>query len=117
MRVYAAGSVANITVALIALILVSLISVGIPYYFSEDGIEIDRVVGDSPADGILKQGMVLESIDNHQINDSQESYGYCKLHKQPGDNVTVQTDQGSYTLTLDKNPNKRVKRLFWNSSK
>lgn len=111
MRVYAAGSVANITLALIALILVSLISVGIPYYFSEDGIEIDRVVGDSPADGILKQGMVLESIDNHQINDSQEYMDIVSSYK-PGDNVTVQTDQGSYTLTLDKNPTNESRGFF-----
>lgn len=111
MRVYAAGSVANITLALIALILVSLISVGIPYYFSEDGIEIDRVVGDSPADGILKQGMILESIDNHQINDSQEYMDIVSSYK-PGDNVTVQTDQGSYTLTLDKNPTNESRGFF-----
>ena len=111
LRVYAAGSVANITLAIIALLLVSLISTGIPHYFAEDGIEVDRVVGDSPADGILKEGMVLEAIDNQKINDS-ESYIDIVGSFKPGDNVTVQTDQGSYSLTLDKNPSNESRGFF-----
>ena len=111
LRVYAAGSVANITLAIIALLLVSLISTGIPHYFADDGIEVDRVVGDSPADGILKEGMVLEAIDNQKINDS-ESYIDIVGSFKPGDNVTVQTDQGSYSLTLDKNPSNESRGFF-----
>lgn len=88
LRVYAAGSVANITLAIVALVLVSLISVGIPHYFAEDGIAIDRVVSDSPSDGILKDGMILESIDNQKINDSESYVNIVKSFK-PGDNVTV----------------------------
>ena len=75
LRVYAAGSIANISLAIIAILLVSLISMGIPHYFAEDGIAIDRVVSDSPSDGILKGGMVLEAIDNHKITDA-ESYKF-----------------------------------------
>lgn len=111
LRVYAAGSIANISLAIIAILLVSLISVGIPHYFAEDGIEINRVVGDSPSDGVLKEGMVLESIDNHVINDSN-TYLDIVGSFSPGDNVTVQTDQGSYTLTLDKNPNNESVGFF-----
>ena len=76
LRVYAAGSIANITLAVIALVLLSLVSAGIPHYFEEDGIAIDRIVSDSPSEGILKEGMVLESIDNHKINGSE---GYSKI--------------------------------------
>ena len=104
LRVYAAGSVANISLAVIAILLVSLVSVGIPHYFAEDGIEIGRVVGDSPSDGILKEGMVLQSIDNQKINDSRSYVDVVSSFK-PGDNITVQTDQGSYSITLGKNPN------------
>ncbi|WP_407392559.1 site-2 protease family protein [Methanobrevibacter sp.] len=111
LRVYAAGSIANITLAIIALLLVSLMAGGIPHYFAEDGIEIGRTVGDSPADGVLKEGMVLESIDNHKINDSETYFDIVGSFK-PGDNVTVQTDQGSYTLTLDKNPNNESRGFF-----
>ena len=111
LRVYAAGSVANITLAIIAILLVSLISAGIPNYFAEDGIAIDRIVSDSPSDGVLKAGMVLEAIDNHKINDSDSYVNVVSLYK-PGDNVTVQTDQGSYSLTLDKNPNNESRGFF-----
>ena len=111
LRVYAAGSIANITLAIIALLLVSLISSGILAFFAEDGIAIDRIVSDSPSDGVLKEGMVLEAIDNHQITNSS-TYLEVVSHYSPGDNVSVKTDQGSYTLTLDKNPNNDSRGFF-----
>ena len=111
LRVYAAGSIANITLAIIAILLVSLLSAGIPHYFAEDGIAIDRVVSDSPSEGILKGGMVLEAIDNHKINDSK-SYTDVVGSFKPGDNITVQTDQGSYSITLGKNPSNESVGFF-----
>ncbi len=111
LRVYAAGSIANITLAIIAIILVSLLSAGIPHYFAEDGIAIDRVVSDSPSEGILKGGMVLQAIDNYKINDSK-SYSEVVGSFKPGDNITVQTDQGSYSVVLGKNPNNESVGFF-----
>ena len=111
LRVYAAGSVANMSLALIAIILVSLISAGIPHYFAEDGIQVGRVVGDSPCDGILKEGMVLESIDNHTIKDSK-SYVDIVSSYNPGDDVSIKTDQGTYSIHLDKNPNNDSRGFF-----
>ena len=111
LRVYAAGSVANMSLALIAIILVSLISAGIPHYFAEDGIEVGRVVGDSPCDGILKEGMVLESIDNHTIKDSKSYVDIVSSYK-PGDDVSIKTDQGTYSIHLDKNPNNDSRGFF-----
>ena len=111
LRVYAAGSIANVSLALIALALMYLCVSGIPNFFAEDGIEIDRIVSDSPSDGILKEGMVLQAIDNHKINDSA-SYVDIISSFSPGDNVTVQTDQGTYHVTLDKNPNNESRGFF-----
>ena len=111
LRVYAAGSIANITLAVIAIVLVSLLSAGIPHYFAEDGIAIDRVVSDSPSEGILKGGMVLEAIDGHKINDSK-SYTDVVGSFKPGDNITVKTDQGSYSVVLGKNPNNESVGFF-----
>ena len=111
LRVYAAGSIANITLAVIAILLVSLISAGIPNYFAEDGIAIDRIVSDSPSDGVLKEGMVLEAIDNHQITNSTDCTKVVSSFS-PGDNVSVKTDQGTYTLTLDKNPSNESRGFF-----
>ena len=104
LRVYAAGSVANMSLALVAILMVFLISTyAIPANFSENGIEISRVVSDSPASECLKEGMIIESIDNHVVNDSESYLGVVGNFK-PGDNVTVGTDQGDFTLTLGKNP-------------
>ncbi len=66
----------------------AIVSSGIPHFFEEDGIEIGRIVSDSPSDGILKEGMVLQAIDNHIINDSN-SYVDVVGSYHPGDNVTV----------------------------
>ena len=111
LRVYAAGSIANVTLALIALILLSLVSAGIPQFFEEDGIAVDRIVPDSPSEGILKEGMVLQEIDNHRINDSQ-AYVDIVSSFSPGDNVEVKTDQGTYHITLAKNPNNESVGFF-----
>ena len=111
LRVYAAGSIANISLAIIALLLFSLISAGIPNYFAEDGIEIDRIVSDSPSDGILKEGMVLQAIDGVKINDSQ-SYVDTVGSFKPGDNISVRTDQGTYSVVLGKNPNNESVGFF-----
>ena len=111
LRVYAAGSIANISLALIVLILMSAVSYGIPHYFEEDGIEISRIVSDSPSEGILKEGMIIEAIDNKVINDSA-SYSQTVSSFKPGDNISVQTDQGTYTIELSKNPSNESRGFF-----
>ena len=111
LRVYAAGSIANISLAIIALLLLSLCSAGIPNFFAEDGIAINRIISDSPSDGVLKEGLVLEAIDDNNISNS-EDYMKAVSSYAPGDNVTVKTDQGSYKLTLDKNPNNESRGFF-----
>ena len=111
LRVYAAGSIANMSLAVIAILIVSLCSAAIPTYFAEDGIAINRIVSDSPSDGILKEGMILESIDNHKITNSTD-YSELVSSYHPGDNVTVQTNEGSYSITLSKNPNNESRGFF-----
>ncbi len=111
LRVYGAGTMANVTLALIALLVFSGISYEVPNLFDENGIEVSRIVSDSPSEGILKEGMVLEAIDNHKINGSDEYLNIVSSFK-PGDNVTVQTDQGSYDITLAENPNNNSVGFF-----
>ena len=55
--------------------------------------------------------MVIEAIDDVKINDS-ESYVNVVGSFKPGDNVTVQTDQGTYSVVLDKNPNNESVGFF-----
>ena len=104
LRVYTAGSMANITLAIVALLIFSAVGTyGIPNTFDENGIEIDRVVSDSPANGVLKEGMILESINNHTIKDSNDYMEVVETFV-PGERVSVGTDQGIYNLTLSENP-------------
>ena len=99
LRIYAAGSMANITLAVIALLIVSAVgSYVIPSTFEENGIEIDRLVGDSPASKVLK------SIDNQKVNDTN-SYVNAVNNLKPGQNITIGTNEGDYSIILDKNPN------------
>lgn len=111
LRVYAAGSMANMTLALIAILIVFGASYAVPHYFAEDGIQIGHIVGDSPSDGVLKEEMVIESIDNHKINDSNSYLDVVGTFK-PGDNITVGTDQGDYSVVLAKNPNNESVGFF-----
>lgn len=111
LRVYGAGSMANMTLALIALLVVAGASYEIPQLFDENGIEISRIVGDSPSEGILNEGMILQAIDNKVINDSQSYLNIVSSFK-PGDNVSVKTDQGTYNVVLGKNPNNESVGFF-----
>lgn len=105
LRIYTAGSMANISLAVIALLLFSLISASvIPSTFSENGVEISRVVEGSPAENILKEGMVIESINNNSLNSSQQYLDLVSGFK-PDQHVSISTDLGTYDVVLSKNPN------------
>lgn len=104
LRVYAAGSVANMSLALIALIIFSLISsYAVPAAFTEDGIEISNVIEDSPSNGILREGMIIHSINNQTINDSNDYLDIVETFV-PNTNTTLGTNQGTYEITLAENP-------------
>ena len=55
--------------------------------------------------------MVVEAINDKVINDS-ESYREVVSSFSPGDNVSVKTDQGTYSVVLDKNPNNESVGFF-----
>ena len=105
LRVYCAGSVANMSLAAIAIICTLLISsFVVPAVFYDDGIEISRVVTDSPCDGILKEGMVIRSINNESCNSAVEYSSIISSFK-PNETVVVTTDSGQYNVKLGSNPN------------
>ncbi|RBQ22682.1 hypothetical protein ALNOE001_16420 [Candidatus Methanobinarius endosymbioticus] len=105
MRVYAAGSIANISLFVLAfLITLSISSFVINGTFHENGIEIDRVVEGAPADNILKSGMIIESINGENLINSS-SYSNVLSTLKPGQMVNVTTDTGNFNFTAGKNPN------------
>ncbi len=105
LRIFAAGSIFNLSLAAIALLLTFVISsLVIAPAFHTDGVGISSVVPSSPADGILTQGMVIQSINGVQVADLNN---YVKVlnNTKVGDNVIFQTNQGTYTIKAGVNPN------------
>lgn len=104
MRIYVAGSMANLTLAAIALIIMMVISsFVIPAVFDEEGMEISRLTEDGNAINYLSEGMILKSINNVTVNDSA-SYQEAVNTLRPNETVEIKTDQGEYSFQLKTNP-------------
>ncbi|MGL4670143.1 MAG: site-2 protease family protein [Methanobacteriaceae archaeon] len=109
LRIYAAGSVSNLTLSLIAITLVFLVSsFAIPAAFYGDGIVIDRTVEGSPASTALYEGLVIHSINGMVVKDIN---GYSEVVNtlKPNQKINVSTDKGIYSFTTSKNPNNESK--------
>ncbi|MDR3290804.1 MAG: site-2 protease family protein [Methanobrevibacter sp.] len=104
MRIYAAGSVANMSLALVSLIIVLLISNLIfPFTFHENGMEIKTVIPNTPADHILEDGMIVTSLNGQDIT-STKSYNNAFLQLKPNQNISISTNKGDRYLTTSENP-------------
>ena len=107
MRIYVAGSMANLTLAAIALIIMlALSSFVIPVVFHEEGVEITRLTEDGNAINYLSEGMIIKSINNVTVNDSA-SYQQAIATLRPNETVDIKTDQGEYSFQLKTNPMNR----------
>ncbi|MDR2829910.1 MAG: site-2 protease family protein [Methanobrevibacter sp.] len=104
MRIYAAGSVANMSLALVSLGIIFLISnLVFPSVFYADGMDVKAVIPNAPADHILKTGMTLKSVDGKIITDTK-SYNNAFSELKPNQNILIITDKGEYYLTTSENP-------------
>jgi len=106
LRIYAAGSIFNIALAVIAFITVLILSSSfIPYAFQEDGIKITSVTPGGPSEGILKEGMIVSSINGFTINNRTNYLDVMVNKTKPGDKLTYVTNMGTYTITSTGQPN------------
>ena len=104
MRIYVAGSMANLTLAAIALVIMLAISSFVmPVVFEDDGVVINRLTEDGNAIDHLSEGMKIESINNATISD-MTSFEETARTLKPNDTVNIQTDQGTYSFQLKSNP-------------
>jgi len=105
LRIYAAGSVANLILAGICFALFFGISAyAMPAVFQADGVQIDSVVPGSPASEVLRPGLVIESI-NGMPTTNLTTYGMALKRIQVGEVITIDTDQGKFRLKTGRNPN------------
>jgi len=105
MRVYAAGSIANISLFVVAfLITISISSFIIPETFHEEGIQIESVIEGAPAYNILQTGMIIESLNGINVSNGS-TYSNAISTLKPGEIVNVTTNQGTYSFKAGENPN------------
>ncbi len=104
LRIYAAGSMFNMGTAAIAWVVVIILTASfIPYAFQSDGLKITSVTPGGPSEGILKEGMIVNSINGVSVN-NREAYTNVIYKTTPGDKLTYVTDQGTYTITTTSQP-------------
>jgi membrane-associated protease RseP (regulator of RpoE activity) len=105
LRIYAAGSMFNLGLAGIAWVVVIVLTTSfIPYAFEPDGLKITSVTPGGPSEGVLKEGMVIYGINGQQVS-NRTAANELLNNTNPGDELTLLTDQGTYTITSAGNPN------------
>ena len=104
MRIYVAGSMANLTLAAIALIIMTVISSFIvPVVFEDEGVVVNRLTEDANAKNYMSEGMIIKSINNLTVTDI-DSFQKAANTLKPNDTVNIHTDQGDYSFQLKTNP-------------
>lgn len=104
LRIYAAGSMFNLGTAGIAYVIFIILTISfIPFAFQPDGLKITSITPGGPAEGVLKEGMIVTSINGVTVN-SVNSYTNLQSKTKPGDQLTYVTDQGIYTITTTGKP-------------
>jgi membrane-associated protease RseP (regulator of RpoE activity) len=105
MRIYAAGSIGNMSLFVVAFLLMTAISsFVIPGTFHESGVEIQRVIEGAPADNILKSGMIIEDINGYNVSGT-DGYLNAISTLKPGEMINIATNTGNYNFTAGTNPN------------
>ncbi|MBQ6218386.1 MAG: site-2 protease family protein [Methanosphaera sp.] len=110
LRIYTAGPMFNMGLAAIALVVMMCIGgfIASENFYTTDGMEISSVVPASPAEGILSEGMIITGINNKTVT-GLKSYSEVLSTTKIGDNVTLTTDKGTYSVITGQNPNNASK--------
>lgn len=113
MHVFAAGSFANFLVAIVSAFLMLffptfiMLSSGMVMNYLQlesEGILVASASEGYPAYEVLGQGTIVYEIDNESVRNASlftEKMGNVK----PGDNITLKTNRGIFTITAAENPN------------
>jgi membrane-associated protease RseP (regulator of RpoE activity) len=93
LRVYGAGSFANVLLALVCLSILLVAVVPRP------GVYVWETAENTPAYGVLQPGMRLFSINNVPMNEWENFHNFMD-NTHPGDNLTIVTNENTFTITL-----------------
>lgn len=97
LRVYSAGSFANLLLAVI--VLFALTPLAMHVFFQSEGVQVVNVVKGSPAYGVLERGDMIMDIRGTPIKNFKSFYDTVKQLK-PGKKIKITTERGSFALTL-----------------
>lgn len=107
LRIYGAGSMANIVTAIIFLLLFALVAnCVIPVVYDQEGVEVSQVVNDAPAIGYINKGDILININNHTIKNSTD-YLSAVRDLEPNTTATIMTNDRTTKFKLGENPNNK----------
>lgn len=105
LRVYFAGPMFNMGLAAIGLILMMCVGGFIASdVYTSDGMEITSVIPSSPSDGVLSNGMIIQGVNNQSVTD-YSSYVKVMNTTRIGDNISINTDRGTFNVVSTTNPN------------
>jgi membrane-associated protease RseP (regulator of RpoE activity) len=93
LRVYGAGSFANVLLALLCL---SILLVAVA---PRPGVYVWETAENTPAYGVLQPGMRLFSINGVQMNEWEDFHNFMD-NTHPGDNLTIVTNENTFTITI-----------------
>ena len=96
LRVYGAGSMANVTTALLALLIINF---AITPVLQPAGILVSGVLEDGPAFGVLHEGDVIVAMDGERITDMEEFVNFMNKTR-PGQLVRLTVLRNGEKLTL-----------------
>lgn len=101
LRVFGAGSFANVIFAFLCLGIILLALAPKP------GVYVLGVRENGPSQGILEPGMRLYEINGVTL-EGEEDYYKLMRNILPGENLTVLTDRGSFVITAGKHPRENM---------
>lgn len=66
-----------------------------------DGVRVVAIVKDSPADGALQAGDIIDAVDGAQVSDTAGMIDYMSAEVKPGDEVTVTVRRGVEKMNVE----------------
>ncbi|WP_297471205.1 site-2 protease family protein [Thermococcus sp.] len=104
LRVYGAGSMANVTTAIITAL---ILSYAVTPLLVPDGIGVSEVIKGAPADSVLHKGDVIVAINGQSVKTMEEFISLMNKTK-PGETITLTVirdgKEMNLKLTLAENP-------------
>ena len=106
LRIYGAGSISNLAVAAVAILLMSLLSFSfVSPSFHPQGVEVQNTMPNTPAYGVLQNGMIISKINNYEVTNITTFTDIITTKVKPGEEINITTNQGTFKLKTIANSN------------